>query len=217
MLFVNTLGEPEDMGVGLKQCPAVLSTPTRDTGIPFANTFPLPSAILSPQSMGSPILIIAGIFPLFPKYMHQTVNSIMLDHLKSFIVACTNLDPLAAVIAFLALMFIFMLWRATVSGKLDWQDMITSKGSNKVSLTKVLQLVGGVTGTWMMVYLTLRGTVSSDFFLTYLAYVGAIEGWSKFIAAKYGVSIPSTGSAPSAPSAPPTKAPMSAKVPDDQP
>ena len=110
----------------------------------------------------------------------------MNPYVTQIIAACGALDPLAVVISVLALLFIFMMWRATVKGHLDWKDMVTSKGSNKVSLTKVLQLVGGVTGTWMMVYLTMKGNVSSDFFFTYLAYVGAIEGWSKFIAAKYG-------------------------------
>lgn len=117
----------------------------------------------------------------------------MLDYFKAFLTACTNLDPLAVVISLLAISFIFMMWRATIKGHLDWKDMITSKGSNKVSLTKVLQLVGGVTGTWMMVYLTIKGSVSSDFFFTYLAYVGAIEGWSKFVAAKYGGSSSPSG------------------------
>jgi hypothetical protein len=150
--------------------------------------------MLSPQLIGSPILTTAGIYPLSIN-RNNNGEHVMNEYVKAFATACTNIDPLAAVISFLAIMFIFMMWRATVKGKLDWQDMITSKGGNKVSLTKVLQLVGGVTGTWMMVYLTIKGSVSSDFFFTYLAYVGAIEGWSKFIAAKYSGSSSPNGQA----------------------
>jgi hypothetical protein len=64
---VNTFGDADATGVGAKQWPAVVSVPSRDTGIPLENTFPLPLAITSPQLTGSPILIIAGIFsPYYP-------------------------------------------------------------------------------------------------------------------------------------------------------
>lgn len=95
-------------------------------------------------------------------------------------------DPLPAVISALALLFLFMLWKESREENLDWRDLITSKGTNKVSLTKMLQLVGGVTGTWIMVYITLHAQLTAEIFFTYLAYVGAIDGWSKFVSAKYG-------------------------------
>jgi hypothetical protein len=82
--------------------------------------------------------------------------------------------------------FIFMMWRAQKSQKLDWIDIITAPRSNKVSLTKVLQLVGGVVGTWIVVQLTLQGEMTWEILAIYLAYVASIEGYSKFISAKYG-------------------------------
>ncbi len=69
--------------------------------------------------------------------------------------------------------------------KLDFADMITFDG-RKVSLSKVLQLLGGVTATWVMIKLTLTNSLSEVLFATYLTYVGAVEGYSKFVAAKYG-------------------------------
>jgi hypothetical protein len=80
-----------------------------------------------------------------------------------------------------------MIWRANTRGQLNWTDMITSR-NNKVSLTKLLQLVGGITGTWIMIFMTLDGKLSSEILMIYLTYVGAIEGWSKFVAAKYGAA-----------------------------
>jgi len=93
--------------------------------------------------------------------------------------------------------FVFMLWRAQRNKTLNWVDIITHKGSNTVSLTKMLQLIGGVIGSWIVVQLTLQGEMTWEILAIYLAYVASIEGYSKFISAKYGafgVSRPQEGS-----------------------
>lgn len=131
----------------------------------------------------------------------------MVEYVENIIKMCTNLDPMAAVITLLALFLLFILWRESKQESLDWKDMVTSKGSNKVALTKMLQLVGGVTGTWMIIYTTLKGQLTPELFLIYLTYVGAIEGWSKFVAAKYGFT-------PATPAHKP-KEPPAAKPPVD--
>lgn len=79
---------------------------------------------------------------------------------------------------------LFLFWRIQRSEKLDFADMITKNGTT-VSLTKVLQLVGGLTATWIMIKLTLTGGLTDAILAIYLAYVGGIEGYSKFVAAKY--------------------------------
>lgn len=73
------------------------------------------------------------------------------------------------------------------AGKLDFSDIFTKDGRS-VSLTKVLQVIGGMTATWIMIKLTITGGITESLFGLYLAYVGAIEGYSKFVAAKYGYS-----------------------------
>jgi ABC-type maltose transport system permease subunit len=86
---------------------------------------------------------------------------------------------------FAALVFIlFMFYRIQKQEKLDFTDMITNNGRT-VSLTKVLQLIGGVTATWVMIKLTIAGNLNDSLFGLYLAYVGGIEGYSKYVAAKY--------------------------------
>ena len=80
---------------------------------------------------------------------------------------------------------LFLFYRIQASEKLDFADMITKDG-RAVSLTKVLQLIGGITATWIMVKLTLTGGLTEALFGLYLTYVGAIEGYSKYVSAKYG-------------------------------
>lgn len=85
---------------------------------------------------------------------------------------------------------IYIIYKTHTSNTLDWLDLITTKGSNDVSLTKCLQFVGGITGTWIMIYSTLHDKLTYDLLLVYLTYVGAIDGWSKFVMIKYNNNTP---------------------------
>lgn len=94
-----------------------------------------------------------------------------------------NIMALALIIVVFGILLLF--YRIQVSEKLDFADLITKNGTS-VSLTKVLQLIGGITGTWIVIKLTIAGTLSEAIFGLYLTYVGAVEGYSKYVAAKYG-------------------------------
>lgn len=94
-----------------------------------------------------------------------------------------NLMGLAVALVIAGILFLF--YRIQKSDKLDFADMITKDGK-AVSLTKVLQLIGGMSATWVIIKLTLTGGLTEAIFGLYLTYVGAIEGYSKFVAAKYG-------------------------------
>lgn len=94
-----------------------------------------------------------------------------------------NLMGMAVALALFGILFLF--YRIQKSDKLDFADMITKDGK-AVSLTKVLQLIGGMSATWVIIKLTLTGGLTEAIFGLYLTYVGAIEGYSKFVAAKYG-------------------------------
>lgn len=98
-----------------------------------------------------------------------------------------HLDVGGLFITGLSWILMFWMYKAHRSQKLDWSELVTAKNGNKVSLTKFLQLVGGVTGTWIVIYTTLHNKLTYDILLVYLTYVGAIDGWSKFVSAKYGV------------------------------
>ena len=77
------------------------------------------------------------------------------------------------------------------NSEFDWTDLVMSidqsSGKKVASASKILQLVGGATGTFIVIKLTLQNNISFDIFATYLAYVASIESFSKFMIAKYGV------------------------------
>ena len=105
---------------------------------------------------------------------------------QSMIVTVLGMDiNLMSVLIFgLITGILFLFWRIQRTEKLDFADMITKDG-RAVSLTKVLQLVGGLTATWIMIKYASTGNLNETLFGLYLAYVGGIEGYSKFVAAKY--------------------------------
>ncbi len=106
---------------------------------------------------------------------------------SNMIITLAGFEVNLMALSFLCLIFgvLFLFWRIQKSERLDFADMITKDGRS-VSLTKVLQLIGGLTATWIMVKLTLVGGMSEGILAIYLGYVGMVEGYSKFVAAKYG-------------------------------
>jgi len=76
----------------------------------------------------------------------------------------------------------------------DWIDMFTginqSTGKREASSTKIMQLVGGVTGTFIVIKLAILGTLNWDMFAIYLSYVASVDGFTRFMLAKYGVQTP---------------------------
>lgn len=100
-----------------------------------------------------------------------------------------------AVITLFFSVFLLALWRAQQAKKLDWLDMLTRDGT-KVSITKILQLVGGVVGTWVIIKLTLQGAINWDIYAIYLGYVASVDGFSKLIMAKYGAAASDDSSVP---------------------
>ena len=96
-----------------------------------------------------------------------------------------NLYAVAISVFFLA--FVIGLWRAQKAQHLNWLDMLTRDGT-KVSTTKVLQLLGGVVATWIVIKMTLQEKLTWDMFAIYLGYVASIDGYSKLIMAKYGAA-----------------------------
>lgn len=111
-----------------------------------------------------------------------------MDSIATSIIQTISGISLATLTLYVMLGIIFMLfWRIQLSKKLDFTDMLTKNGKS-VSLTKVLQLIGGITSTWVIINLALSNTLSESIFGLYLAYVGSIEAYSKFIAARYNYS-----------------------------
>ena len=89
-----------------------------------------------------------------------------------------------AITAFI-IVFTVALIRAHFNKKLNLSllDLVARNG--QLSTTKILQLVGGVVGTWIVIKLTLTSGISWEIFSIYLAYVASVDGFSKVISAKY--------------------------------
>lgn len=98
-----------------------------------------------------------------------------------------DMDLMSFVIIMMFMSFIVMFWKAQAQSHLNWIDLIRKPGASAISLTKLIQLVGAMIATWIMVKLTMDNKITWDIFAIYLAYVGSVEGFSKFITAKYGM------------------------------
>ena len=99
----------------------------------------------------------------------------------------------SAIIILLILIIAWAMVRAhkDPANDFEWSHLVTdvdqATGKIKASATKILQLVGGITGTFIVIKLTLQNNISFDIFGVYLAYVASIDGFSKFMTARYGV------------------------------
>lgn len=107
----------------------------------------------------------------------------------------TNIDISATITSnmilggFIVVMAIiaFGLYLANKDPDNQWNWLHLVQGNdNKGSLTKFLQFIGGMTGTFVVVFQTVKSTLSVELFAVYLAALGVSEGFSKWVYAKYG-------------------------------
>lgn len=87
-------------------------------------------------------------------------------------------------IALLVALFALLLLQAQRRG-LSCLDLITDKGNNKMSLTKTLNLLGGVIGAWAVTKMALNKNLTWDILAVYLAYCGSTHGFSTWLSAKF--------------------------------
>ena len=107
-----------------------------------------------------------------------------------------DMDLMSLTIIMMFVSFIVMFWRAQVKNDLNWIDLIRKPGAHEISLTKLIQLLGAMVATWIMVKMAFSDKMTWDLLATYLAYVGSVEGYSKFVSAKYGTNQPKASSKP---------------------
>lgn len=88
---------------------------------------------------------------------------------------------------FLAAIIIFIFAVITTSRKeglpFHWIDLI-SNPDGTASLTRMLQLSAGLTGTWVIIKMTVAGNLTPEMFGLYLAAMGISEGFTKYIQSK---------------------------------
>jgi hypothetical protein len=78
-----------------------------------------------------------------------------------------------------------ILWRAHVQSNHTFNvfDLLVDE-KGKASKTGLGQLVAIFTGTWVVTKLTVAGTLTEGIFGLYLAAMGLMAGWSKYMGSK---------------------------------
>lgn len=87
-------------------------------------------------------------------------------------------------VALIVLGIMLLLFQASRKGY-TCLDLVTDKGSGKLSLTKVLNLLGGLVGTWVVVRMAMDRTLGWDVFTAYLLYCASTHGFSNYLSAKF--------------------------------
>lgn len=85
------------------------------------------------------------------------------------------------------MLFVAIKWQK--ESKINFSDIITYPNTNNVSLTKVIQLFGGIVSSWVIVKLTIQESITWDIFFIYLLYTGGVETFSKYFRNKYKTGI----------------------------
>lgn len=91
----------------------------------------------------------------------------------------------AIAIIFICAVFVASLIKLHLSkSSYSLADLITRDGKH-LSTTKILQLIGGIVGTFIVIKMTITGTMTWDIFAIYLAYAASVDGFTKAINAKF--------------------------------
>lgn len=61
-----------------------------------------------------------------------------------------------------------------------WKQLI-SEPNGTASQTKMMQLIGSITGTFIVIYQTVQGSLMSEVFIAYLAALGLSAGFSRWL------------------------------------
>ena len=69
-------------------------------------------------------------------------------------------------------------------------DYLIDPITNKASISRTLQMIAGLTGTWVITIMASNKTLTVDFFSMYLVAMGLSEAFGKFLGAKYPNSTP---------------------------
>lgn len=88
-------------------------------------------------------------------------------------------------IVFMIIALVMFMRKVQRDTNLDFADMVTSDGK-KVSLSKFIQLIGGLSVTWFILRQGLDNKLSEGMFGLYLTFIASVEGFAKFMTAKYG-------------------------------
>ena len=92
-------------------------------------------------------------------------------------------------IAFSVLLVLFTIYIYFASkdktNNFNLSDLIVDPITKKGSLSKVLQLIGGLTGTFTILWYTVKIQLNTEMLAVYLAALGVSEAFSKWVSVRY--------------------------------
>lgn len=94
-----------------------------------------------------------------------------------------NYLPQIAIFSMIA--SILYLGHRNASSKFDVFDYFIDSATGKASITRTLQVLAGLTATWIVAKQSIANTLTTEMFAIYLAAMGISEAWAKFIGAKF--------------------------------
>ena len=95
-----------------------------------------------------------------------------------------RIDLVTVSVMSIAILLIALFWQAGRKG-LSCLDLITDKGSGKMSLTKVANLVGMVVGAWVVMRMAIDKSLTETLFGVYLLYCAGTHGFSTYLSARF--------------------------------
>ncbi len=95
-----------------------------------------------------------------------------------------DLISLSAVV--MGVLLILLLLQAARKG-LSCLDLITDKGTGRISLTKTMNLLGGCVGAWVVMRMAIDRSLDVWVFMVYLAYCASTHGFSTWLSARFNM------------------------------
>ena len=106
----------------------------------------------------------------------------MFSEITAFLLFLFNNLAAVFLIGFL-LVFGYVFWKENKSNDspLRWVDMLLDKKQNRLSMTKFWQFIGSVVFIWVVITMTIAGTITSDILGIVGAFILGGFGWSTFV------------------------------------
>ena len=111
--------------------------------------------------------------------------------------ASVHIDLVTFSVMAFAFLIVALFWQAARKG-LSCLDLITDKGSGKMSLTKVLNVLGSIVGTWTVMRMAIDRSLTWEVFAIFLAYCAGTHAFSTYLSARFRPGEPPRPTAASA-------------------
>lgn len=95
------------------------------------------------------------------------------------------LDYLPNILLVLLLFITIVIAHTTSKHNFNAYDYLIDPATGKASITKTLQILAGLSSTWIVIRLAVNNNLTVEMFTVYLGALGVSEAWSKWVGAKY--------------------------------